>query len=201
MVRNWSPMSVPACPAKSSDGMASIGTVDSVTERGCARLPTTTTSSSNCGGGGSGGSSCPVCWSCPVCCSCPVCWPCSVCRSCSSGRVCPVCVWCRPGRPGALALRAVVDHWTQNTRPRTSTVCRDARTKAPMIAGWASMVSYLASVTDSTVGPARVRGCPGASAAVASGSCRAAFQDARARHSADVCSAVRDAGRPASRIP
>ena len=188
MVRNWSPMSVPACPAKSSDGMASIGTVDSVAERGCARLPTTTTSSSNCGGGGS---SCPVR---PACCSR------SVCRSCSSGRVCPVCVWCRPGRPGALALRAVVDHWTQNTRPRTSTVCRDARTKAPMIAGWASMVSHLASVTDSTVGPARVRGCPGAAAAVASGSCRAAFQDARARHSADVCSAVRDAGRPASRI-
>ena len=28
--------------------MASIGTVDSVTDRGCARLPTTTTRSSSC---------------------------------------------------------------------------------------------------------------------------------------------------------
>ena len=33
--------------ATSWNGMASIGTCDSVTERGCARLPTTTTRSSN----------------------------------------------------------------------------------------------------------------------------------------------------------
>ena len=32
----------------SSEGMASIGTVDSTTDRGCARLPTTTTRSSSC---------------------------------------------------------------------------------------------------------------------------------------------------------
>ena len=46
-VRNWLARSELPCLAKSSVRMTSTGTGDSVTERGCARLPTTTTSSSS----------------------------------------------------------------------------------------------------------------------------------------------------------
>ena len=61
MVRNRSPTSVFPWLTISSAGMASIGTVDSATDRGRARLPTTTTSSSNWGGAGSACSSCAAC--------------------------------------------------------------------------------------------------------------------------------------------
>ena len=45
-VRNWFARSVLPCAMKSSVRMTSTGTGDSVTERGCARVPTTTTRSS-----------------------------------------------------------------------------------------------------------------------------------------------------------
>ena len=45
-VRNWLARSVVPWAAKSSVRMTSTGTGDSVTERGCARVPTTTTRSS-----------------------------------------------------------------------------------------------------------------------------------------------------------
>ena len=47
MVRNWFVRSESPCAAKSRVGITSTGTVDSVTERGRARLPTTTTCSSS----------------------------------------------------------------------------------------------------------------------------------------------------------
>ena len=47
-VLSWSATSVSPWATKSSTGMASMGTADSVTDRGRARLPTTTTRSSSC---------------------------------------------------------------------------------------------------------------------------------------------------------
>ena len=46
-VLSWSPTSVSPWATKSAKGMASMGTADSVTDRGRARLPTTTTRSSS----------------------------------------------------------------------------------------------------------------------------------------------------------
>ena len=54
--RNWSARFVPPWRTTSAAGTTSMGTVDSVTDRGRARLPTTTTSSSNCGAAASSGS-------------------------------------------------------------------------------------------------------------------------------------------------
>ena len=42
-VRNWDTKSLLPCLARSSARMTSTGTVDAVTDRGSARLPTTTT--------------------------------------------------------------------------------------------------------------------------------------------------------------
>ena len=60
--RNWLPRFESPWRTTSAAGTTSIGTADSVTDRGRARLPTTTTSSPNCGDGcaaGSSGSGCP----------------------------------------------------------------------------------------------------------------------------------------------
>ena len=110
IARNWSPTSISPWLASSSNGMASIGAIDSVTDRGGARLPTTTTtSSSNCSGAGdSSAASCASAG--PAACvsrsgACCVSTPAAGRGAADSGSACgswPAC----PSRSGAGATRA-----------------------------------------------------------------------------------------------